>query len=604
MVDILPIRGAAARTFTVHREYKTEIIISRRGNEQRRALRETPRKLFEIQAGMQIDLWRKVNKSVVTGQQIPWYYPDQSRVTLLAAELPAGAAPLNITTTTAPAWLQAGAAVILFDGVNLEYHTITASSPPAVLGIDTAITWPAGTRVFCAVTGYMAGELKSNRLSDKFLDVQFEFEVDPISELAETPVAAADFFQDREVFLTQPLQFAPVDLTRNQTREDVDAGQGPVTRFFPITFSQRVWQATYQTYSLEIQEILRSLQDRMVGRRGDFYMPTFEYDLPLAEAATSGTNTLTVVGTDWGDIYNGSTTWKAVCVFLPDGTVMYNSIAASPPGIATAGDNSTFTFLNNWTADIPVDAKISWMPVWRFASDGVQTDWLYAPDGEDMPVASVTLSFMQLEDLPVEVIVDEEPVVAVSYAVFNPLTATDTELTNGDLTARHSSISGATGAKVRATDAKFTGKFYVEMTVDTTGGNFSAFGIMLAIATFSDFVFFNQKGLGIILNGQIFTNGVGGANIGALSNGDVIAFAIDIDNALGWIRKSPSGDWNDDGGADPASGTGGFDLDVGGWLPVTAWDFDTEDAQVTANFGASSFVGAVPTGFTAGWTKN
>lgn len=395
MSEVLPIWAMPASNYTVRREYLTEIITSRGGQEQRRAGRDSPRKHIEFTVGMQIGLWHKLNQMLVAGQRTSWFIPDQSRITTLAVEL-VTSSPAIATLTSVPSWILDGAGIILHDGLRLEYHTITAiAGNDITLGGIVDETWPVGTNVYPALEGYLDAQLRSTIVAREGLVITIGFEVDPTTEPVDPPTAAAETFNGREVFRIQPLHIAPVEISRDQYREAVDFGRGVVSRFHPVEFSTRIYRASWPTISVETQNELRSLQDRMKGARGEFYMPTYENDLPPKVQATAGTNTLTVEGTEAAATYADSTTYKAVAVYLPDGTVEFNLVTS----VVISGLDSLFTFENNWVNDITVDSDVCWMPAWRFATDTVETEWLFQRGGEDAPVASMLLNFQMLEDL-------------------------------------------------------------------------------------------------------------------------------------------------------------------------------------------------------------
>jgi hypothetical protein len=93
--------------------------------------------------------------------------------------------------------------------------------------------------------------------------------------------------------------------------------------------------------------------------------------------------------------------------------------------------------------------------------------------------------------------------------------------------------------------------------------------------------------------------------LGARANGDVIGVAVDFTRGIIWYRVAPSGSWNGSG-ADPATGQGGIMIGTitSVLLPLYGlFCVNTNVAQtVTANFGDSAFIGAVPSGFTGGFT--
>src|SRR6516165_10234387 len=75
-----------------------------------------------------------------------------------------------------------------------------------------------------------------------------------------------------------------------------------------------------------------------------------------------------------------------------------------------------------------------------------------------------------------------------------------------------------------------------------------------------------------------------------------IGIALDFTNSKVWWKDlSNNGQWNDSATDDPGTNTGGSTMAVTGALfpAVTS----NNGSIFTANFGASSFVGSVPSGF-------
>jgi hypothetical protein len=103
------------------------------------------------------------------------------------------------------------------------------------------------------------------------------------------------------------------------------------------------------------------------------------------------------------------------------------------------------------------------------------------------------------------------------------------------------------------------------------------------------------------LTGNISVNGSAtGFNLGLIAASAVIGIAVDFGSQLIWFRIAPSGNWNGNGTANPATGVNGASISTitGSFFPLMAGS--TSD-KVTANFGDIAFSGAVPSGFVAGW---
>jgi hypothetical protein len=164
-----------------------------------------------------------------------------------------------------------------------------------------------------------------------------------------------------------------------------------------------------------------------------------------------------------------------------------------------------------------------------------------------------------------------------------------------------------------------SGKFYVEFTFNgTTANNVGGTGVLPAQGLNQGLGFGDvngQSGAGyfcangrLLVEGNLgFTSGnsYGPGNSGG-SAGDVIGVAIDAVNETCWFRMN-GGQWLGNSGvnstANPATNTQGIDISatfaIGRVYPGVQF-VDGSTNSVTANFGASSFAGTVPSGFTAG----
>ena len=193
------------------------------------------------------------------------------------------------------------------------------------------------------------------------------------------------------------------------------------------------------------------------------------------------------------------------------------------------------------------------------------------------------------------------PVPPMTPATFNGTPGNGVVVSNGGLTATHTSLSNNAGVNV--VPFKSTGKHYFEIVATLSTNNSNYLGIMLSTATFfsTNINFGTCINLGSSAIG-IYSNGLDtGKVLGPFLNGNRFGFAIDLTARLAWIRKN-GGNWNNDAGANPATGVGGVTIGPGNFAPAVRMTGTANASDnVTANFGASAFVDAVPSGFTAGW---
>jgi len=183
------------------------------------------------------------------------------------------------------------------------------------------------------------------------------------------------------------------------------------------------------------------------------------------------------------------------------------------------------------------------------------------------------------------------------YTTWNPGDISGTTLSGGNLVA---SVTGSNGG-VRSI-AVASGKVYFELTF--TNNTNVGIGIANASANLTNGT--NGGTNTAICNaaGFIYVNqwSTSAGNLGSISNGEAIGIALDTAAQLIWFRRSSiSGNWNGGAGYNPATGTGGISVSsiATGPLYALVYGVTTTTGVITANFGASAFVGAAPAGFSA-----
>lgn len=187
--------------------------------------------------------------------------------------------------------------------------------------------------------------------------------------------------------------------------------------------------------------------------------------------------------------------------------------------------------------------------------------------------------------------------------------------TNANLTAQ---ISTSTHSVVQSLEGKKSGKWYVEFTVNTTSASLGV-GLIPAWGVLSTFLggtgsagspngdagwaYYNNTPSGLVENVGTAQTAV---NLATYTTSDVIGMAVDLDNGRVWWRKN-TGSWvGTSGTPNPATNTGGFDISnllTGGCRVYIGFDASVSGTKLTLNAGGSAFTGAVPSGFTAGWTN-
>ncbi|MGY3443706.1 hypothetical protein [Bradyrhizobium sp. USDA 4473] len=189
----------------------------------------------------------------------------------------------------------------------------------------------------------------------------------------------------------------------------------------------------------------------------------------------------------------------------------------------------------------------------------------------------------------------------LATANFDPSTAVKATVSNHNLTVT-GVPPGLGGCFVFADEAKTSGKVYFEMKWVLVGGIIFAgeIGIATTFATVGDLNTATNSTM--LYQGPISASGVSsGYSLGTISDGDVIGIAVDLDNRKIWFKNLTAGGlWNGSVAVgDPATNHNGVSIPSGALIPAVG--FGLSNDVLTANFGASAFVGTVPSGFTPGW---
>ena len=121
-------------------------------------------------------------------------------------------------------------------------------------------------------------------------------------------------------------------------------------------------------------------------------------------------------------------------------------------------------------------------------------------------------------------------------------------------------IFGATAEGVRSAAYRNAGKFYFEIVGSSWFKPNTGIGVGNGGAVLTTVATTPTNAILVYSGGSIYSNGsiVSGAGLGGRSAGDTIAIALDLDNRLIWFRVAPSGNWNNSGTANPATGVGGI----------------------------------------------
>lgn len=360
--------------FDVRRSFKTDIKPSRSNLEQRRALRNDPR--FSIQyrtVATDADL-RAANHFLRAWQNKPTIIPDYALWALTTAGASGGATAIVIDPV--PAWVAAGQNLMLCGADNERVLVDSVAGTTINLADPLANAWASGSVVRPTFFGLLDTQISTSRRTYGAAEINVSLDCYPGGEPPRAVGTAWATLGDREIFTLQPDFAGPPSLAAVWPMDRIDYDLGRTAEFRPVAAAARLLEAGFNGLEATKAGEAEQFFDRMKGRRGAFYMPTWEKDFLLNATAASGSSAFVATGSalaaDFGSV-DYSTVEEAVAVFLTSGTVLYRRIS----DISASGGNSVVTVGSSWGVELTTAtvARICLMPLWRFASDEMTTSW-------------------------------------------------------------------------------------------------------------------------------------------------------------------------------------------------------------------------------------
>lgn len=184
----------------------------------------------------------------------------------------------------------------------------------------------------------------------------------------------------------------------------------------------------------------------------------------------------------------------------------------------------------------------------------------------------------------------------------------DFTLGNTKATCKPSWCGGGNQAMVSSTNPLVAGtetrKIYWEITPNFTGAPSSNGVGMISTERFTGGTndLNGPGGLYWRADGTVKIDGGAPITLGTYTTGTILGFAYDFAAKNLWVRPGCAGLWNNNAGADPATGVGAGSL-TGVWttpstVMIVAWDgFNGNANGATLNTGGTAFACTAPAGF-------
>jgi len=263
----------------------TDVLTSSYGVEQRRSLRLSPRRSFEVDFTCDgnertyLDLW--LHRFGAQSFMLPLWHDKAT----LSEAVAVGATDIPIDTENRE-FEAGGLAIILGDAFMWDKVEVEAVAPDSITVSAGGVTraWPAGTTVHPLRRARLAKESKLSALSSAVGTAKLAFDLDQSSDLADEGEWDSTY-GDYPLLTQEPNWREKVDVDFQRMVDELDNEHGLVHvaddagRAF--TLQTHGWMLRGRSE----QAAFRQLLYRLRGKAGAIWVPTFQRDLLLSQSA-------------------------------------------------------------------------------------------------------------------------------------------------------------------------------------------------------------------------------------------------------------------------------------------------------------------------------
>jgi hypothetical protein len=378
-VEMWPFRPNWSSSYKVSVEFKTEILTSRSGKEQRRSLRVRPRKKVEFKVTPSRSAYIDLKRLLTRWQNERFVVPEITRSIKLTTDIASGTSIIPVSSV--PFWVVVGYDLVIQKPISTykclqsvhKVQSVNAVANTITITNATEFDWSAGTTLHPALLCLLSEQTSITSFTSSVGEMTARFDVDPISEPEYVNNNGLITFESREVLTAQPNWVTNPATDFIYPYEQVDFGRGAIETIRPINFSSTSRRMKYLARSPEQAESLLANFMRSRGQRRDFWLESGEADIIPSVPTPANNNIIRIAGKDVFDTYSDDTVHKALFFKMKSGTHHYTRISS-----VTVVDNDTLITLVDPLNEIVSGntiVRIAWLRVCRHATDSFTLDW-------------------------------------------------------------------------------------------------------------------------------------------------------------------------------------------------------------------------------------
>ncbi len=329
---VFPFRPNWANPVNETLEWKTDILRARDGSEQRRALRQIPRRGFDYSLLVMHEMASLFEALVWNWQHRLYAIPvwtDIGKLTSAAAE-----DDEEIAVNTTSLGFRADDFALLWHSPTsyevVEVDTVAADSLTLTAGLAGA--WPLGTRVYPLVIGHMGGSLQLSRHTGTIAAATVAFQTSPDNTYSHIPSSEPVTLYDGLEVITAKTNWKDAinnDFTR--AFDTVDAMVGPIA-YFDTEHTSRIARP-FQWFLRTRADLIafRNLMGRLRGQAKSVWIPSWHRDFTVVDSNVTDQSILTIKGSWFHQLVGTDTSRDRLSIKLPNGTTIYRRITLTTP---------------------------------------------------------------------------------------------------------------------------------------------------------------------------------------------------------------------------------------------------------------------------------
>lgn len=359
--------------------YRTNVLRSYNGDEQRRRLRHLPRPRYTFNITTANEELANLRHAMYGWMQNEWYVPIVNHTSTLNSSVLAGSTVLLIDTVDKA--YEDSKLMAIYNGhdnysvVEILSHTNTS----VTLTTGLSDNWDEGTIVFPVGVGYLSS-FESAAYTDQVavgsVTVECNPELTPLNLPTFSSVVTHTSLEGNIYdVITKPWDWSDqVPSTFTKVMDRVDTGIGPTAGFEVEESGQITTKVSWLCNGRAEISLVRSFVDSRSGMFKAFYVPSDINELTLAADYDNLFTAIDLADTYYASNVSDRKGYDAIYVKLTDGTLLMSNIVT----VNVLGDITQITLDNAFSQTFTLDEVVQCgiLQLCTFATDTINFEWL------------------------------------------------------------------------------------------------------------------------------------------------------------------------------------------------------------------------------------